>query len=158
MIYLTGYPVRFTPFKRKVKVLYVITARLCNGDSCHLWQEDPWRVGNKYMGRIKPRANGRNIVGQHLDVTCYVRLHTLLHFVAQNFKPVKLLGKQLPSAMILDPFAQLFLKLFQHSWGPTLAWHMVSLEVTVFFPRCTLQVQTMLGIIASVCTPLPTRT
>ena len=34
---------------------------------------------------VKPRANGRNIVGQQLptllDVTCCVRLHTLLHVV-----------------------------------------------------------------------------
>ena len=34
---------------------------------------------------LKPRANGRNIVGQQLptllDVTCCVRLHTLLHVV-----------------------------------------------------------------------------
>ena len=33
--------------------------------------------------QLKPRANGRNIVGQQLltllDVTCCVRLHTLLH-------------------------------------------------------------------------------
>ena len=43
---------------------------------------------------LKPRANGRNIVGQQLptllDVTCCVRLHTLLHVVAQSLKPVKL--------------------------------------------------------------------
>ena len=36
---------------------------------------------------LKPRANGRNIVGQQiptlLDVTCYVRLHTLLHVVGK---------------------------------------------------------------------------
>ena len=42
--------------------------------SCHL----------RYMF-LKPRANGRNIVGQQLptllDVTCCVRLHTLLHVV-----------------------------------------------------------------------------
>ena len=42
----------------------------------------------------KPHANGRNIVGQQLptllDVKCCVRLHTLLHVVAQNLKPVKL--------------------------------------------------------------------
>ena len=35
--------------------------------------------------QLKPRANGRNIVGQQLvtllDVTCCVRLHTLLHVV-----------------------------------------------------------------------------
>ena len=34
---------------------------------------------------LKPRANGRNIVGHQLptllDVTCYVCLHTLLHVV-----------------------------------------------------------------------------
>ena len=34
---------------------------------------------------LKPRANGRNIVGQQLptllDVTCCVRLHTLLRVV-----------------------------------------------------------------------------
>ena len=49
---------------------------------------------------VKPRANGPNIVGQQLptllDVTCCVRLHTLLHVVAcccvkfetgQNFQP-----------------------------------------------------------------------
>ena len=40
---------------------------------------------NELSVRIKPRANGRNIVGQQLptllDVTCCVRLHTLLHVV-----------------------------------------------------------------------------
>ena len=52
---------------------------------------------------LKPRANGRNIVGEQLptllDVTCYVRLINLLHVVflllevdAQSLKPVKLLA------------------------------------------------------------------
>ena len=40
---------------------------------------------NELSVRIKLRANGRNIVGQQLptllDVTCCVRLHTLLHVV-----------------------------------------------------------------------------
>ena len=35
---------------------------------------------------LKPRANGRNIIGYRLptflDVTCCVRLHTMLHFAA----------------------------------------------------------------------------
>ena len=35
--------------------------------------------------QVKPRANGRNIFGQQLptllDVTCCVRLYTLLHVV-----------------------------------------------------------------------------
>ena len=42
---------------------------------------------------LKPHANGRNIVGQQLptllDVTCCVRLDTLLHVVAQSLNPVK---------------------------------------------------------------------
>ena len=58
--------------------------------------------------RIKPCVNGRNIVNQQLrtllDVTCCVRLHTLLHVVAQNLKPVKLLAtckrtRQLPTLL-----------------------------------------------------------
>ena len=57
---------------------------------------------------INLRANGRNVVGQQLptlDVTCCVRLHTLLHVVAcgcvmlgvveRSLKPVKLLSQQL---------------------------------------------------------------
>ena len=53
---------------------------------------------------LKPRANGRNIVGQQLptllDVTCYVRLHTLLDVVAQSLKPVKLFSQQLPTFLL----------------------------------------------------------
>ena len=44
------------------------------------------RATLKRFGSVKPRANGRNIVGQQLptllDVTCCVRLYTLLHVVA----------------------------------------------------------------------------
>ena len=50
------------------------------------------------------RANGRNIVGQQLptllDVTCCVRLHILLHVVAQSLKPVKLFSQQLPTFLL----------------------------------------------------------
>ena len=42
-------------------------------------------LGHLWTNSFKPRANGRNIVGQQLpallDVTCCVRLHTLLHVV-----------------------------------------------------------------------------
>ena len=56
--------------------------------------------------------NGCNIVGQQLptlvDITYCVRLHTLLHTVAQSLKPMKRFCKHLPrSATMLDPFAQL---------------------------------------------------
>ena len=47
--------------------------------SCFVWR---WKFTNR---QLKLRANGRNIVGQQLpkllDVTCCVRLHTLLHVV-----------------------------------------------------------------------------
>ena len=54
---------------------------------------------------------GRNIVGQQLptllDVTCCVRLHTLLHVVAcccAKFEPVKLFSQQLPTFLLFrDP-------------------------------------------------------
>ena len=53
---------------------------------------------------IKPRANGRNIVGQQfptlLDVTCRVRLYTLLRVVAQSLKPVKIFSQQLPTFLL----------------------------------------------------------
>ena len=57
---------------------------------------------NTIVSLVKPRANGRNIVDQQLptllDVTCCVRLHTLLHVVGcccakfetgQTFRPVQ---------------------------------------------------------------------
>ena len=56
------------------------------------------------LWELKPLANGRNIVGQQLstllDVTCCVRLHTLLHVVAQSLKPVKLFSQQLPTFLL----------------------------------------------------------
>ena len=56
------------------------------------------------VGRIRLRANGRNIVVHQLptllDVTCCVRLHTLSYVlgsvVAQSLRPVKLFSRQLP--------------------------------------------------------------
>ena len=45
------------------------------------------KTNTQDLRRVKPRANGCNIVGQQLptlsDVTCWVRLHTLLHVVAK---------------------------------------------------------------------------
>ena len=52
---------------------------------------------------LKPRANGRNIVGRymlrpfaHAVVCCWM----LLHVVAQSLKPVKLLSQQLPTFLL----------------------------------------------------------
>ena len=75
---------------------------------------------------LKPRANGRNIFGQQLptllDVTCCVRLYTLLHVVGyccakfetgQTFQPTTPNISFVPwspkrSVTMLDLFAQLF--------------------------------------------------
>ena len=49
-----------------------------------------WRARVWFRFPLKPRANGLNIVA----CTCCVRLHTLLHVVAENLKQVKLLNSQ----------------------------------------------------------------
>ena len=98
-----------------------------------------------------------------LDVTCCVRLHTLLHVVGYscaNFETGKTFQPTTPnislvpwspkrSATMLDPFAYLF----QHCWG-----HARSLRMdykglwVVFFPRCTVG----LNIVGSCCIRLHT--
>ena len=101
---------------------------------------------------LKPLANGRNIVDQKLptllDVTCCVRLHTLLHAVGcccakfetgQTFQPTTPNISFVPwspkrSTTMLDPFAQLF----QHCWGHARSLRMVHKDLwVVSFPRCT---------------------
>ena len=109
------------------------------------------RAGGFYRG-IKPRSNGRNIVGQQLptllDVTCCVRLHTLLHVVGcccakfetgQTFQPTTPNIFFVPwspkrSATMLDPFSQLL----QHCWGHARSLRMNYKDLwVVFFPRYT---------------------
>ena len=119
---------------------------------------------------VKPRANGPNIVGQQLltllDVTCCVRLHTLLHVVGccwmllrrvwtgQIFQPTTPNISFVPwspkrSATMLDPFAQLF----QHCWGRARSLRMVYKDLwVVSFPRCTAGP----NIVASCCIRLQT--
>ena len=121
---------------------------------------------------LRLRANGRKIVDQQLstllDVTCCVRLHTLLHVVAyccakfetgQTFQPTTPNISFVPwspkrSATMLDPFAQLF----QHCWGHARSLRMVYKDLWVYPSHDALQVPTLLGVVASVCTPRPTRT
>ena len=102
--------------------------------------------------RLKPRTNGRNIVGQQLptllDVACCVRLHILLHVVgccwakfetSQTFQPTTPNISFVPwspkrSATMLNPFAQLF----QHCWGRARSLRMVYKDLwVVSFPPCT---------------------
>jgi len=100
---------------------------------------------------LKPRTNGRNIVGQQLptllDVTCCVRLHTLLHVLGcccakfetgQTFQPTTPNISFVPwspkrSATMLDSFALLFV----HCWGRARLLRMVYKDLWVAsFPRC----------------------
>ena len=96
---------------------------------------------------LKPRANGRNIVGQQLptllDVTCCVRLHTLLH-VAQSLKPVKLFRQQLTTFLFFGDCRSVA----QQCW---IRLHSSSNIVEATNVH-------LLGVVASVCRPLPTRT
>ena len=123
---------------------------------------------------VKPRANGPNIVGQQLltllDVTCCVRLHTLLHVVtllrvvAQSLKPVKLFSQQLPFLLLRDRRSiaqQCWIRLHSSSniVGAKHAYYAWFTKTYGLYPsHDALQVPTLLGVVASVCTPLPTHT
>ena len=110
---------------------------------------------NQYMslvGRIRLRANGRNIVVHQLptllDVTCCTPCCMFLDVVlcccakfetGQTFQPTTPNISFVPwspkrSATMLDPFAQLF----QHCWGHPRSLRMVYKDLwVVSFPRCT---------------------
>ena len=116
------------------------------------WKENNHENENKNnrVQSLKPRANGRNIVGHQLptllDVTCCVRLHTLLHVVGcccvllrkvwnrSNFSATTPNIFFVPwspkrSAAKFDPFAQLF----QHCWRQKdVYWHRL---IPIFFTR-----------------------
>ena len=115
------------------------------------------------------RANGRNIVDQQLptllDVTCCVRLHILLHVVAQSLKPVKRFSQQLPTFLLFrdrrSVTQQCWIRLHSSSniVGATHAHYAWITKTYGLYPsHDALQVPTLLGVVASVCTPLPTRT
>ena len=102
-----------------------------------------------------------------LDVTCCVRLHTLLHVVgcycvlfAQSLKPVKLFSQQLPTNLLFrdrrSVAPQCWIRLHSSSniVGATHAHYAWITKTYGLIPRCT----ALLGVAASVCTPLPTRT
>ena len=121
--------------------------------------------------QVKPRAKGHNFPGQQLatllDDTCCVRLYTLLHVVAcaQSLKPVKLLSQQLPTFLFFRDrrsVAQQFWIRLHSSPNIVEATHShytLSLKSYRLYPsHDALQVPTLLGVFASICTPLPTRT
>ena len=100
-----------------------------------------------------------------LDVTCWVRLHTLLEVVAQSLKPVKLFSQQLPTFLLFrdrrSVAQQCWIHLHSSSniVGATHAHYAWFTKTYGLYPsHDALQVRTLLGAVASVCTPLPTRT
>ena len=127
---------------------------------------------NKYAttriaySNLRLRANGRNIVDQQLptllDVTCCVRLHTLLHVVGcccakfetgQTFQPTTPNISFVPwspkrSATMLHLF---FVQLFQHCWGHASSLRMVHKTYGLCPSHDALQVPTLLGVVWSVC-------
>ena len=108
-------------------------------------------------------------VGQQLptllDVACCVRLHTLLHVVAQSLKPVKLFSQQLPTFLLFrdrrSVAQQCWIRLHSSSniVGATHAHYAWFTKTYGLYPsHDALQVPTLLGVVASVCTPLQTWT
>ena len=115
---------------------------------------------------LKPRENGRNILGQQLpallDATCCVRLHTLLHVVvcccvffgvvAQSLKLVNLLSQQLPTFLLFrdrrSVAQQCRIRLHSSSniFGATHAQYTWSAKsYGLYPPHDALQVPTLLG-------------
>ena len=121
-------------------------------DTYGSWGDVVFTTFNHSKAPCKQMKHCWQLVGQQfptlLDVTCYVRLHTLLHVVGcccakfetgQTFQPTTPNISFVPwspkrSATMLDPFAQLF----QHCWSHARSLRMDYKELwVVFFPRCT---------------------
>ena len=129
----------------------------------------PW-----ILRSLKLCANGRITPKIGSGVTCCVRSHPLLHVVrccwqllrkvwnrsnfwanTPNISFVPWSRSVKRSATMLDPFAQLF----QHCWGHACALHMCTPKSYGLFPSHDApRVPTLLGVVASVCTPLSTCT
>ena len=121
--------------------------------------------------QVKPRAKGHNFPVQQLptllDDTCGVRLYTLMHVVArtQSLKPVKLLSQKLPTFLLFRDrrsVAQQFwirLRSSPNIVEATRSHYTLSPKSYRSYPsHDALQVPTLLGVVASVSTRLPTRT
>ena len=89
----------------------------------------------------------------------------LLRVVAQSLKPVKLFSQQLPTFLLFrdrpSVAQQCWIRLHSSSnvVGATHAHYAWFTKTCGLYPsHYALQVPTLLGVVASVCTPLPTRT
>ena len=97
----------------------------------------------------------------HLVACCWM----LLRVVAQSLKPIKLFSQQLPTFSLFrdrrSVAQQYWIRLHSSSniVGATHAHYAWFTKTYGLYPsHDALQVPTLLGVVASVCTPLPTRT
>ena len=116
----------------------------------HCWPTTPNIVGC-YI--LRPLA--------HPVACCWM----LLRVVAQSLKPVKLFSQQLPTFLLFrdrqSVAQQYWIRLHSSSniVGATHAHYAWFTKTYGLYPsHDALQVPTLLGVVASVCTPLPTRT
>ena len=116
----------------------------------HCWPTTPNNVGC-YM--LHPFA--------HPVACCWM----LLRVVAQSLKPVKLFSQQLPTFLLFrdrrSVAQQCWIRLHSSSniVGAAHAHYAWFTKTYGLYPsHDALQVPTLLGVVASVCTPLPTRT
>ena len=89
----------------------------------------------------------------------------LLRVIAQSLKPVKLFSQQLPIFLLFHDrrsvAQQCWIRLHSSSniVGATHAYYVWCTKTYGLYPsHNALQVPTLLGVVVSVCTPLPTRT
>ena len=118
--------------------------------------------------KAKPRANGRNIVGcymlrpfAHPVACCWI----LLRVVTQSLKLVTLFSQQLPTFLLFrdrrSVAQQCWIRLHTSSniVGATHARYAWFAKTYGLYPsHDALQVPALLGVVASVCTRLPTHT
>ena len=133
----------------KVKVHQQAALAACKRTR-HCWPTTPKIVGC-YM--LRPLA--------HPVACCWL----LLRVVAQSLKPVKLFSQQLPTFLLLrdrrSVAQQCWIRLHSSSniVGATHAHYAWFTKTYGLYPsHDALQVPTLLGVVAFVCTPLPTRT
>ena len=111
----------------------------------------------------KRKSENSGLLGSiaHPVACCWV----LLRVVAQSLKPVKLFSQQLPTFLLFrdrrSVAQQCWIRLHSSSniVGATHAHYAWFTKVYGLHPfHDALQVPTLLGVVASICTPLPTRT
>ena len=145
--------------------LYIVVDGQLNDSDRERWLEE--HLSKALCKRMQHWPTSPNIVllnAVHV-ASVYTPCCMLLGIVAQSLKPVKLLS-QLPPIFILfcDPRSlakQCWVRLrssFHHCLGHAGILHMVSQVLWVVSSCGALQIPTLLGVIVSVCTPLPTRT